>query len=797
MERSLSTIVGLLGILKAGAAYLPLDPDYPPERIAYILADSQATTLVTTKELATQLPSLPERVVCLDSDGESISARSTNNLSLPIQPDSLAYVIYTSGSTGQPKGVQICHQSLVNFLDSMRSTPGLTDTDTILAVTTIAFDIAALEIYLPLIVGAKIVFASREVATDGRQLRSQLERSGVTAMQATPATWRMLLASGWQGNPQLKAICGGEALPAQLAANLVKNVSSLWNLYGPTEATVWSAMCSVNSEQQIESNADISVSIGRPIANTQIYILDNQLQPVPIGVPGELHIGGAGLARGYLNRPELTEQKFITNPFNDEPGSRLYKTGDKARYLSDGTIEFIGRIDNQVKIRGFRIELGEIEATLIQHPDVSEAVVIVREDTPGEKRLVAYLVSEAETTATVLREFLKSKLPSYMVPSAFVFLEVIPLTPNRKVNRRALPAPDAENLSASSFIPPRNRVELQLSQIWSDVLNVSSIGVTSNFFDLGGHSLLAVRLMARIESKLGIHLPLTTLFTEPTIEEQANLLSTNGNIQFSSPLVPIQASGDLPPLFCVHPVGGNVLCYAELARHLGNNQPLYGLQSPGLSGDEKPSSTIEEMAAIYIKALQEIQPEGPYYLGGWSMGGVVAWEMAGQLQEAGREVALVALIDSYAPNQISAGVETDDTALANSLAADLGGIFGTELPISAGDIEQLQPEEQLQHIFATAKRFNLLPPEVDIEQMGRLFEVFKANRVALANYQPQPYSGRAVQFSASLPEEDRGWSSLVRGELETVVIPGDHYEMMRSPHVRVLASQLNACLHST
>ena len=798
VERSLSMVVGLLGILKAGGVYLPLDPDYPPERLAYILSDSQATALVTTKELATGLPSLPELVVCLDSDWESISTGSTSNPSLPVQPDNLAYVIYTSGSTGKPKGVQICHQSLVNFLCSMRSTPGLKDTDAILAVTTISFDIAALEIYLPLIVGAKIILASREVATDGQRLLSKLERSGATAMQATPATWQMLLACGWQGSPQLKIICGGEALPEQLAGNLLGKGSSLWNLYGPTEATVWSAVCQVSASEQIQSNEDISVSIGRVIANTQIYILDNHLQPVPIGVPGELHIGGAGLARGYLNRPELTEQKFIPNPFSDEPGSRLYKTGDKARYLPDGNIEFIGRIDNQVKIRGFRIELGEIEATLAQHPEVTSAVVIVREDSTGDKRLVAYIVPEAEElAASVLRGFLKSKLPDYMVPSAFVFLEAIPLTANGKVNRRALPAPENEHLSESaSLIPPRSNTELQLSQIWSEVLNVTPVGVTNNFFDLGGHSLLAVRLMARIERQLGIHLPLATLFTEPTIESQANLLSAQSDVRSHSPFVPIQASGELPPFFCVHPVGGNVLCYAELARHLGKKQPLYGLQSLGLSGDREPSSKIEDMAAIYLEALQEIQPAGPYYLGGWSMGGVVAWEMARQLQEVGQEVGLVALIDSYAPKTASLKLEEiDEASLTNSLAADLGGMFGTELPILAEDIQQRPAEEQLQHIFTTAKRLNLLPPEVGMEQMRQLFEVFKANRVASDNYQPQPYSGRVAQFCASSPEEDRGWSSLVAGELETLVIPGDHYGMMRSPHVQVLANRLEACLN--
>ncbi|EKV03256.1 amino acid adenylation enzyme/thioester reductase family protein [Leptolyngbya sp. PCC 7375] len=796
IERSLEMVVGLLGILKAGGAYVPLDPNYPSERLAYILDNSQATALVTTHPLAAQLPCLPEHLIQLDNDWEVISTHRTDNLQSNGQPDNLAYVIYTSGSTGNPKGVEICHQSLVNFLCSMGVTPGLTDTDVVLAVTTLCFDIAALEIYLPLIVGAKTIVASRDVAADGQRLAAELERSSATVMQATPATWQMLLAVGWSGKRSLKIICGGEALSMQLAANLREKGDSVWNLYGPTEATVWSTVCPVSTLDAIEHHKDIAVSIGTVIANTQIYLLDRHRQPVPIGVSGELHIGGAGLARGYLNRPELTDAKFIPNPFSHEPGSRLYKTGDLARYLPDGHIEFIGRIDNQVKIRGFRIELGEIEAALTQHPEVRSAIVIAREDSLGEKRLVSYIVTQEELTGVDLRSFLKSKLPNYMVPSAFVFLEAIPLTPNSKIDRRALPTPDADDISdRSGFIPPRNSAELQLSQIWSEVLHLSSVGVTDNFFDLGGHSLLAMRLMARIEQQLGIHLPLTTLFTEPTIESQATLLNSHGDVRSSSPVVPIQPSGELPPLFCVHPIGGNVLCYAELVRHLGNNQPLYGLQSSGVSGASNPLAKIEEMAATYIKALQEIQPNGPYYLGGWSMGGVIAIEMAQQLQNAGQAVALVTLIDSYAPSAMTDLDSMNEVSLANSLAADLSGLLGTELPLAQLNLTQLQPQEQLQHIFSVAKRLNLLPPEVGMEQMEQLFQVFKANRVALGNYQPQPYSGRVALFCASSStEQDRGWRSIMTGQFETYTIEGDHYEIMRSPSIQVLAKELTDCL---
>ncbi|MBD0339436.1 MAG: amino acid adenylation domain-containing protein, partial [Microcoleus sp. Co-bin12] len=429
-ERSLDMIVGLLGILKAGGAYVPLDPSYPLERIAYILSDARVKILVTEQKMLALLPEQQGQLVCLDADWGRISQQSQANPDRRPNSDKLAYTIYTSGSTGKPKGVQIYHQSLVNFLNSMREAPGLTESDILLAVTTICFDIAALEIYLPLMVGAKIVLASREVTANGELLLSTLQKCGVTVLQATPATWRLLLAAGWESSPQLKMLAGGEALPRELADRLLEKGGSLWNMYGPTETTVWSTTCHVNALETRHRRQNVPEAIGRPIANTEIYILDGNLQAVPVGIVGELHIGGDGLALGYLNRPELNAEKFISHPFSDRPGARLYKTGDLARYLSDGNIEYVDRIDNQVKVRGFRIELGEIEAALSQHPDVREAVVVVREDEPGNKCLVAYAVlgQEGAIADRELRSFLKEKLPEYMLPSAFVLLEALPLT---------------------------------------------------------------------------------------------------------------------------------------------------------------------------------------------------------------------------------------------------------------------------------------------------------------------------------------------------------------------------------
>ncbi|MEH2092716.1 MAG: amino acid adenylation domain-containing protein, partial [Nostoc sp.] len=519
VERSLEMIVGLLGILKAGGAYVPLDPEYPQERLSFILEDAQVSVLLSQHHLVEKLPQCQAQLISLDTNWELISQLAQGNPITDIQASNLAYVIYTSGSTGQPKGVQISHSAVSNFLSAMQQRPGITKQDTLLAITTISFDIAGLEIFLPITVGASVVIARRDATLDGRELFDLLVKSKATIMQATPATWRLLLDSNYQFS-DLKILCGGEALPWDLVNQLLARNASLWNLYGPTETTIWSLVC------QLESNNSL-ISIGRPIDNTQIYILDQNLQLVPVGVPGELHIGGAGLAKGYLNRPELTQEKFIPNPFNNSKfkiqNSKLYKTGDLARYLPDGNIEYLGRIDNQVKIRGFRIELGEIETALSQHPHVQASCVIAREDTPGDKRLVAYIVPQPQVTLTIseLRSDLKEKLPDYMVPSAVVILESLPLTPNGKVNRRALPAPELSNELLEKYVAPRTPIEEMLALLWTQVLKVELVGRHDNFFELGGHSLLATQLISRVRNSLKVELPLRSLFAAPTIAELA------------------------------------------------------------------------------------------------------------------------------------------------------------------------------------------------------------------------------------------------------------------------------------
>ncbi len=526
VERSLEMVIGLLGILKAGGAYVPLDPHFPAERLAMMLEDSAAPVLLTQEKLLASLPPHQAQVVCLESlfkqnGSQNGAAHEWLNPLCHVAPHHLAYVLFTSGSTGRPKGVQIEHRSVVNFLTSMAQQPGFTSSDVLLAVTTLSFDIAGLELYLPLVTGGRVVLADAVTAADGAALLRLLHESHATIMQATPATWRLLLAAGWHNTPGLKILCGGEALPGELAKEMLDRCAELWNMYGPTETTIWSSLLKVESTESM-------VPIGRPIANTEMYIVDAHLNPVPIGVPGELLIGGAGLSRGYLKRPELTAEKFIAHPFSDEKAARVYRTGDLCRYRRDGVIEFLGRLDQQVKVRGFRIELGDIESALAQHAAVQAVVVMARTDASGENRLVAYLIPAGEApAASELRAFLKARLPEYMIPSAFVFLDSFPLTPNGKVNRRALPEPEISRSEADAgFVSPRTQLEEQIAAIWQEVLHLERVGVHDNFFELGGHSLLATQVVARLQQAMAINLPVRVLFEAKTVAELAQRIET-------------------------------------------------------------------------------------------------------------------------------------------------------------------------------------------------------------------------------------------------------------------------------
>jgi len=497
VERSVDMLVAMLAIHKTGAAYLPLDPEYPKERIEYILQDANVKLLITEEEFEDDLASSNYALLLLDKSKDFINACEEAPVDVIISSENIAYVIYTSGSTGKPKGVQVAHKSVVNFLSSMKIKPGLSSNDVLLAVTTLSFDIAVLELFLPLICGAKVEIADRKTTLDGNALLTKIKQSGVTVMQATPATWRLMLSVGWQQTESLKVLCGGEAMPADLVAELTSRADEVWNMYGPTEATVWSTVYQVTDENK-------QVLIGKPISNTSLFVLDSNKHRQPVGVPGELFIGGDGVTVGYLNRDELTAERFV-NHF----GKRLYRTGDLVSMHEDGDLQYINRLDNQVKVRGFRIEPGEIENVLVNHADIKQTVIVVREDTPGDTRLVAYYLSvDDEIQTTQLRKHLRAQLPDYMIPQHFIYMEEFPLTPNGKIDRKSLPTPFNTDSNQDDYVAPESENEKIMAKIWQDVLNIEKVGVNDNFFELGGHSLLSMQVITRLKDEIGVQLEL-------------------------------------------------------------------------------------------------------------------------------------------------------------------------------------------------------------------------------------------------------------------------------------------------
>lgn len=800
LDRSIEMIISLLAVLKAGAAYIPLDPAYPQERINYMLQDSEAKFLLINQKYSGQYFSAVKEVL-LEDMLQEMDSYPTENPDVKLNGTDLAYVLYTSGSTGKPKGVQIEHHNLVNLLQSIRKWPGITSEDRMLALTTISFDIAGLELFLPLITGAEIVLADTKTAKDGYELLKLIKSAHVSLIQATPATFRLLLDAGWKESLPIRIFCCGEALQHDLAQKLLPLCSGLWNMYGPTETTIYSTGKQIFKDEPI--------TIGRPIDRTQIYMLDQQLKPVPEGEIAEVFIAGDGVARGYLNQPELTAARFPVDPFNLSSGKKMYRTGDLGRLLQNGEIEYLGRADHQIKIRSHRVEPGEIEARLCEQEKISQAVVIAREDQPGNQQLVAYVIAPTikknveQQWVSIWKAALKEALPPFMVPAQIVFLDQFPLTPNNKIDRKALPAtahfPTAD---ISGIAASRTSTEKLVSDIWCEILGLPAIGIYDNFFEIGGHSLLAVQIMSRIEKETGKRLPLASLFESSTIESLSLLLQLDGNAITWDSLVPIRPKGNKTPLYMVHGAGLNVLLFNTLSKHLDPNQPVYGLQAKGLNGVDTPLDKLEDIASHYVSEILKHNPNGPYALAGYSLGGTIAYEMAKQLQALDKEVKVLALFDSYADQTESSYPKS--VRLLRKTRNYTYRFFYTFIllaknPVSTFNYKLLTIRRKLTGIYSKISPFK----REEVGFTGYSHKIDQLNQKAAAEYFITPYIGTIDLFRAKVrtyymqDPEYLGWKKYALKGVRIHEIPGDHNYIFAPPNDKEFGSVLQNCLNQS
>jgi amino acid adenylation domain-containing protein len=782
-HRGIDFLTGVLAVFKAGGAYLPLDPRYPASKLGQLIEQSRSHVVLASDDLmrvarqAVEAVPRRSRPSVIRMAPRAAAAHQAVDIGGLAGPGDLAYVIFTSGSTGVPKGAMIEQRGMVNHLFAKIRALGLTDLDRVAQTASQTFDISVWQLLAPLAVGGAVEIVTDQDARDSERLLATVEQRGITVLEIVPSLLRAVLDGQSVGDAEpfkLQSLrwllVTGEALPPALFNRWHERYPEMavLNAYGPTE-------CSDDVTHYAapgESGEILArMPIGKPVDNLRIYIADRGLRLLPVQMPGELLVGGTGVGRGYLDDPSRTAELFVPDPFS-ETGGRLYKSGDMARCLEDGNIEYLGRLDNQIKLRGYRIELGEIEAVLNKHPLVSQAVVVAREETEGDKRLVGYVVPEdpLRISTPELREYLKGQLPEYMIPAAFVLLESLPLSANGKVNRKMLPAPNAGQVEKKQrYAAPRNELQRKLVSIWEGILNVRPVGVNDKFFELGGHSLLSLRLMVQIKQNFGRLIPLDSLIKAETIEDLAALLQEKDPDASWSPLVALQPRGDTSPFFCVHPISGNPFCYLDLSRGMGIDRPFYGLQSRIKS----PFKNIEEMASCYISAIKTLQPEGPYLLGGWSMGGLVAFEMASQLTNRGEQVGLLAIIDTKSSNP-------DEERLDESI---LKARF-------SGMVDLIK--EQVRKADGSA-------PEVDTRLYQRMFRMYVANNRAEERYIPGPYPGRVTLLRAenSLdadPDLTLGWG-LLAGDVKIHTIPGTHSTMLIDSNAKVLADCLMRTIH--
>ncbi len=805
LPRTIDLPVVLLAILKTGAAYVPLDPNFPADRIALMLEDSDASIVITTNELGDTFSFPKDRIFILGTEqSENISF-----FPVPVAEDQLAYVIYTSGSTGKPKGVAVRHRNLINIMTYLKGKFSMTSSDSFLAITTISFDISVLEIFLPLFSGGRVHIATREQALEASWADDTIKKQSITYFQATPATWELFYAVGWQGNSNLNILCGGEALRSELASKLISTNKSVWNMYGPTETTIWSTMKEVN-QSDIASSRNGTISIGSALANTFLYVVDEFGKPCPLGVSGELWIGGDGVSAGYLNRPELNKEKFIVNPFDK---GTIYRTGDRVVVDEKGELHFINRFDFQVKVRGYRIELVEIESLLHTCEDISQAVVVALPGPMGENYLAAYFtpllssysIPTEELQANIAanaRKTLAKALPEYMIPTSWMLMDTFPLTPNSKIDRNSLPSPE---LILETVVTEEdlimNPTESLITEIWEKTLNRRKISANDNFFELGGHSLLAVKVMVELEQATGIKMPLAVLFTNPTVRGLSQEFEKpQGNERWDA-LVTIKDTGSLNPIYFVHGISGNVFKYHLLAQLLDQDQPSYGLQAVGLNGIDEPFTNMELMAEHHVEEILKFQPEGPYVIAGGSFGGYLAYEIARQLRARNKDISFLCLLD------LDAGSELEFMSYGKRKLVG-AQLFAQRFVKRAIQFISSNKKQRKEYLEALRKnRINKEPhdeleswldkhnmAEMIGEESASYFRIVEeACYEALKGYKIKPYDGNVLIVRAkdgyynNTYAHDLGWSHFVSGKIDVKIAPGDHNSIFWEPFVYDLA----------
>ncbi len=851
IQRELQLLVSIQAVLKAGGAYVPLDQSYPQKRLQQITSTAELAIVVTDEAHHGKFSGVCEQIVCFDADQAAIAKQRDDNLPATAEADNLMYVIYTSGSTGDPKGAGVYHRGFANLVDWFNREFEIDASDRSLVVTSHGFDLTQKNLYAALTRGGQVHLTDCQTF-DPNTILDEITRNRISLLNCTPSNLYLLLSDSKkisQLDSLRSVFLGGEPIDMQKLSPWRHRSgfdTEIVNTYGPTECT---DICSYY--RVAADSTEQTIPVGFPIYNVQTYVLGDELQQLPVGVTGELCIGGAGVGAGYLGDPQLTSNKFVANPFASKDSDRstaskdsdrstaskdsdrptatkdsdrptatkdsdlLYRTGDLCRYREDGAIDFVGRIDDQVKIRGNRVELGEIETVLRTHSHIKDCAVIAVDDLRGNKRLVSFIISDnvhadtnghasnASTTSDPspdeMRRFLGEQLPSYMVPSLFHSLERLPLTSHGKVDRFAL-ASIGKRFKRADFVAPRNDCETTLAQLWAAVLGEDKVGVKDSFFDLGGDSMMSVELVIKIRKATGVEVPLAVLLQRDTVADMASYLWQKLDAAWSS-IVPIQPNGQRPPLFCIHPVGGNVLCYAPLADALGDDQPVYGLQARGVDGTDEPLATIEAMVVEYLEAIREVQPSGPYHFAAWSSGGIVAYEIARRLIDRGEQVATVSLFDSFAPALMRIDVE-DDAMVLSELVNFLNRFYQLNIDLSYDTLASAGPNDRITMMLACAKKTGFLPEEFDETYMRRFLGVCKANLRAISQYvEVQRPEVPVVLYRALDPNgrsyvididsaSDLGWGKLIGRPIEVIDMDADHVSMIAGDEVLQIARRL-------